>query len=35
VFGVMLEAAAQGVPPGAIFGGFAHFHDQTAEICLD
>jgi hypothetical protein len=34
VFGVMSEAAAEGVPPGAIFGGFAHFHDQTAAACL-
>jgi hypothetical protein len=32
--GVIGEAAAEGVPPGAIFGGFARFHDQTAEVCL-
>jgi hypothetical protein len=32
---VVAEAQSQGMPPGATFGGFAHFHDGTAEICLD
>jgi hypothetical protein len=35
VFGVLADAEANGQPPGATFGGFARFHDQTAEICLD
>jgi hypothetical protein len=33
--GTIAEADSDGVPPGAIFGDFARFHDQTAEICLD
>lgn len=32
---VVHDVIAGGVPPGATFGGFAHFHDQTAEVCLD
>ena len=32
---VVHDVIAGGVPPGATFGGLAHFHDQTAEVCLD
>jgi hypothetical protein len=35
VHGVIADAMSNGFPPGATFGGFAHFHDGTAEICLD
>jgi hypothetical protein len=31
---VVAAAQSQGMAPGATFGGFAHFHDGTAEICL-
>jgi hypothetical protein len=31
---VVAEAQSQGLPPGSTFGGFAQFHDGTAEICL-
>jgi hypothetical protein len=32
---VVADAQSHGMPPGATFDGFAHFHDGTAEICLD
>jgi len=35
VHDVLAEASSKGEPPGATFGGFARFHDQTAEVCLD
>jgi hypothetical protein len=35
VFDVIGEAFTEGFPPGATFGGFAHFHDGSAEDCLD
>ena len=31
---VVHDVIAGGVPPGATFGGFAHFHDGSAEVCL-
>jgi hypothetical protein len=34
VFGVQGEAAAEGIPPGAIFSGFSRFHEGSAEVCL-
>ena len=34
VHNVIAEAKFEGHPPGATFGDFAHFHDQTAEVCL-
>jgi Transposase len=34
-FGIQAEAAAQGIPPGAIEGGFSRLHEGTAEVCLD
>ncbi len=35
VHDVIAEAMFEGRPPGSTFGDFAHFHDQTAEVCLD
>jgi hypothetical protein len=35
VHDVIAGSTSQGVPPGATFGGFAHLHEGTAEICLD
>ena len=32
---VVGEAQFEGFPPGATFGDFAHFHDQSVEVCLD
>jgi len=34
VHSVIAEARFQGGPPGATFGGFARFHEETAETCL-
>jgi hypothetical protein len=34
VFGVQGEAAAEGIPPGAIFSDFSRHHDGSAETCL-
>jgi hypothetical protein len=33
-FGVQAEAAALGIPPGEVEGGFSRLHEGTAEICL-
>ena len=33
---VVTEAHLGGFSPGAVeFSGFAHFHDQSVEVCLD
>jgi hypothetical protein len=33
-FGVFATAAHEGVPPGAVASGFAHFHEGSAEVCF-
>jgi hypothetical protein len=36
VLRVVTEAHLGGFSPGAVeFSGFAHFHDQSVEVCLD
>jgi hypothetical protein len=36
VLRVVREAHLGGFSPGAVeFSGFAHFHDQSVEVCLD
>jgi hypothetical protein len=36
VLRVVAEAHLGGFSPGAVeFSGFAHFHDQSVEVCLD
>ena len=36
VLHVVREAHLGGFSPGAVeFSGFAHFHDQSVEVCLD
>ena len=34
-FGIQAEAAASGISPGAIEGGFSRLHEGSAEVCLD
>jgi hypothetical protein len=36
VLHVVTEAHLGGFSPGAVeFSGFAHFHDQSVEVCLE
>ncbi len=35
VLQVVGEAHFEGFSPGATFSDFAHFHDGSAEVCLD
>jgi hypothetical protein len=33
-FGIQADAASQGIPPGAIEGGFSRLHEGSAAACL-